>query len=124
MNISIVDFTHNHIPEASAIALACYNEERQFIPVLPRFDCVPDLTVFAGNHLGVGAFDGTAMVGFLCFYSPWENVFTTKAKGTFSPIHAHGTISENREFIYKRLYQAAADKLVRLGVSSHTLVEY
>lgn len=37
---------------------------------------------------------------FLCFYMPMENSFTTNARGTLSPIYAHGTVYENRALIY------------------------
>ncbi len=120
----IVDFTHAHIPEAAALAVANYEEERRLVSVLPHITAVPDLTPFADNGLGVAAFNGGILVGFMGFYSPFDNAFTTYAKGTFSPIHGHGAIAADRENIYKRLYQAAADKLVKVGVSSHAIALY
>ncbi len=122
--MNIINFTHAHISEAAALALSNYEEERRFVSSLPLVTAVPDLAPFADNGFGVAAFEGEKMVGFLGFYSPWDNVFTTYAKGTFSPIHGHGSVAENRENIYKRLYQAAADKLVTAGVSSHAIVLY
>lgn len=120
----ITDFTHKHIEEALKIAKANYEEERHFVPILPTFDTLPDLEEFAENGLGVSAFEGNKMVGFLCCYKPWNNAFTTYAKGTFSPIHAHGAMNENREKIYKRMYQAAAKKWVNAGISSHSIGLY
>lgn len=120
----ITDFTHKHIEEALNIAKANYEEERSLVPILPAIDVLPDLEEFAENGLGVSAFEGSKMVGFLCCYKPWNNAFTTYAKGTFSPIHAHGAINERREIIYKRLYQLAAEKWVKAGISSHSIGLY
>ncbi|MDU6264160.1 MAG: GNAT family N-acetyltransferase [Anaerocolumna aminovalerica] len=120
----ITDFTQEHIEEALKIAKANYEEERRFVPILPTVDVLPDLEEFAENGLGVSAFEGNKMVGFLCCYKPWNNAFTTYARGTFSPIHAHGAINENREKIYKRMYQSAAEKWVKAGISSHSIGLY
>lgn len=111
--MTITTFTHEHIKEATALALANYQEERFYVPTLPLLETVLDLIEFADNELGMVAFDSGIMVGFLCFCFPWDNVFTTYAKGTFSPIYAHGVVTENRENIYKRLYQAAAENWLR-----------
>ncbi len=120
----ITDFTQEHIEEALKIAKENYEEERNFVPILPAFDVLPDLAEFVENDLGVSAFEGNKMVGFLCCYRPWDNAFTTYARGTFSPIHAHGAIYENRGKIYKRLYQSAAKKWVNSGISSHSIGLY
>ncbi|MFL0245657.1 hypothetical protein [Candidatus Clostridium stratigraminis] len=99
----ILDFEIEHVEEAKLIAIANYNEEREYVPILPAIDVLPDLECFASNGLGVVAFDKGKMVGFLCCYMPWENAFNSMANGTFSPIHAHGSIKENRSMIYKRM---------------------
>lgn len=123
--MNIIDFTHNHIEEAITLAKANYQEERQYVAVLPTVDTLPDLTPFADNSLGVAAFENGRMLGFLCCYSPWDNAFgTTSVRGTFSPIHAHGAIQENRGLIYNRLYQSAAEKWVKNGVLSHAIGLY
>lgn len=123
--MNIMDFTGNHIEEAQALAKSNYEEERQFVPVLPPVVTLPDLVSFANNGLGVVMLESGRMSGFLCCYSPWDNAFgTTKVRGTFSPIHAHGAVYENRELIYKRLYQAAAEKWVGNGILSHAISLY
>lgn len=127
--IEIKIFTHAQISDASALVLVCYNEERHHVPALPPMDCIPDLTQFADNGLGVAAFENEKMLGFLCFYSPWDNAFgTTYAKGTFSPAHGHGVAhdltAENRNKIYRQLYQAAAEKWVNNGIVSHCIALY
>ncbi len=106
------------------LARADYDRERAAVPALPPVDALPNLEQFADNGLGMAAFDGDELLGFLCFYTPWDNAFTTNARGTFSPIHAHSTVAHDRERIYKRLYQAAADKLVRMGVGCHAVGLY
>ena len=122
--INILDFSARHIPEAEKLALMNYNEERAVITELPQIDKLPDLTPFSENGLGVAAFDGDKMLGFLCCHTPWNNAFKTPARGTFSPIHAHGVIKENRGKIYKALYQSAAEKWVKRKVASHAIALY
>lgn len=123
--IEITDFTFNHIEQAMRIAQTNYEEERLHVPVLPIVDTLPDLTEFAKNGLGAAAFENGEMLGFLCCYSPWNHAFgTTATKGTFSPIHAHGALTANREILYKRLYAAAAEKWVKSGIGSHAIGLY
>ncbi len=109
----IFDFEKKDVESATRIALANYNEEREYIPILPDMDVLPDLEDFASNGLGVAAFnDNNSLIGFLCCYEPWDHAFNTIAKGTFSPIHAHGAVKEKRRLIYQKMYQAAAKKWV------------
>jgi GNAT superfamily N-acetyltransferase len=123
--MNIVDFNCNHIPKAMNIAMANYEEERRIVTMLPKVDKIPDLTYFAEVQLGVAAFEGDEMVGYLCPVSPWDDVFgTTGVRGTYSPLHAHGVIGEDRDRIYSRLYQAAAEKWVKAGVRSHAITLY
>jgi len=122
--MNITDFSHDHITEAAALALFSYEEERRQAPALPPVETIPDLSGFADSNLSVAAFENGTMIGFLCFYAPWDHAFTTTARGTFSPIHAHGTVNRHSEMIYKRLYQAAAEKLIRMKVSSHAIGLY
>lgn len=120
----ITDFEPKHIDEAAALALACYNEERGFVSALPDMTATPELSWFADNGCGTAAFDGGKMIGFLGFCEPWDNAFGTAARGTFSPVHAHAAVSENRGMIYKRLYQAAAEKLTAMGASYYAISFY
>jgi GNAT superfamily N-acetyltransferase len=122
--MKIYDFEMKHLEAASLIAIANYNEEREHVPVLPAIEMIPSLEHFASNGLGVVAFEEDRMVGFLCCYKPWENAFNSKAKGTFSPIHAHGAVKENRSMIYKRMYQAAAEKWVKHEIMYHAIALY
>lgn len=121
----IIDFTHEHISRANLLALAAYEEERVAVTLLPTIEAVPDLTEFADNGLGVTAFDGGKMVGFLCCCPPFDNAFgTTIAKGVFSPMGTNAAIKENREKIYAAMYQTAAAKWVKAGACSHAICLY
>lgn len=122
--MKIADFTRDYIPDALALARANYQEERQQVSVLPPVDTLPDLTGFADNGLGAVALEEGRLIGFLGFYPPRDEVYTTYARGTFSPIEAHGAQREKRGEIYQRLYQAAAEKLVERGVSNHSIGLY
>lgn len=61
----IFDFEMKHVEDAKLIAIANYNEEREYVPILPSIDILPDLDHFASNGLGVVAFDKGRMAGFL-----------------------------------------------------------
>ncbi len=121
--LKLTEFTECHIEQATRIAMANYEEERSSVPVLPQVRVLPGLSQFADNRLGVAAFEDGQMVGFLCCYNPREHHFGL-TKGTFSPIHAHGTVKDNRRMIYSRLYQAAAELWVQKGILSHFIALY
>ena len=122
--IKILNFNKNHIDQAKKIALMNYNEEKSIVATLPRIKEIPDLKGFAENGLGVAAFSGSEMVGFLCCFKPWENAFDSAATGTFSPVHAHGAVLENRSAIYKRLYREAARKWIENKITYHAIALY
>ncbi|GFZ30190.1 GNAT family N-acetyltransferase [Clostridium zeae] len=122
--MEIFDFELKHVEEAKLIAISNYNEEREYVKVLPEIYTFPDLEHFANNGLGVVAFDNGRMVGFLCCYEPWESAYNSKAKGTFSPIHAHGTVKENRCRVYRKMYEAAAEKWVKNKITYHSIALY
>lgn len=119
--MNIVDFKKEHISKASSLVLSNYAEELLRTPYMPPAINLPDLGKFTEGGLSVAAVEDGQLIGFLCFYPPWQNAFKTYSKGTFSPLHGHGAVCENRSYIYKRMYQAAADKLVTAGVSSHSI---
>lgn len=121
--MQIVDFTVAYIEPAAQLARQNYEEERGHVPALPPVDLLPDLREFAENRLGVAAFCGGELVGFLCCYKPWDRHFGL-TKGTFSPIHAHGAVKNDRAKIYDRLYQAASEKWVSNGILSHAVGLY
>lgn len=120
--MDILNFERKHIKEATAIALANYNEERQFVKELPPVYDLSGLNVFAGNGLGVAAFENGKMVGFLCCCEPFDNAFrATDVKGIFSPLGANAAVCENRPKIYAAMYQAAGEKWVKAGAVSHAI---
>jgi len=122
--IKIQDFDRDHIEEAKSIALMNYREEKAAVSELPDITQLPDLGYFADNGLGVSMFKDGRMLGFLCCYNPWNNAFDSTATGTFSPVHAHGAVVKSRNNIYKRLYQAAAEKWVSRKISYHAVGIY
>ena len=121
----IENFTTDHVAEAMDIAKQNYEEERKHVPALPPIDAIPDLTPYANNSLGVAAFDGSTMVGFLCCVPPFKNAFSsTDATGVFSPMGANGAIGNHRADVYARMYQAAGENWVQAGASSHAICTY
>jgi len=123
--MKIIDFTEELIPAACHVAMENYTEECKSVPALPENAMLPLLDELVENELGVAAVEGDALVGFLGAYGPWEPVFCTQnVRGVFSPLHAHGAVKENRAKIYQRMYQAAAEKWVKAGASSHAVTLY
>jgi GNAT superfamily N-acetyltransferase len=123
--MKIVDFTTVHVEQAAHIALQNYEVERKFVSALPLIKETLDLTSFAENGLGVAAFDGDSLIGFLCTFPPFKNAFrSTDATGVFSPMGANGAIGNNRAEIYVRMYQAAGEKWVQAGAVSHAVCLY
>jgi len=123
--MQIVDFAAAHVEQAAHIAKQNYEEERGLVPALPPIENVPDLTRFAQNGLGVAAFEGGEMVGFLCALKPWVNAWDNpRLNHVFSPMGANGTVPQNRAKIYARLYQAAGEKWAKAGAASHGVCLY
>lgn len=123
--MNILNFEKQHIKEATALALANYNDERQFVKELPQVCDNTDLNGFAENGLGVAAFEDEKMIGFLCCCEPFDNVFrATDVRGIFSPMGANAAVSKNRSKIYAAMYQAAGAKWVQSGAVSHAICIY
>lgn len=123
--MKIVEFTKAWLPAAARLAEENYEQERRAVPALPKAVKLPSLESLAANGLGVTAVEGEELLGFLGAYGPFGPVFCTPdVRGVFSPIHAHGARQENRTLIYQRMYQAAAEKWVRAGASSHAISLY
>lgn len=126
IDMRILDFTADHVGEAAALARADYARERGRVTALPEAPVFPDLMEFAGNGLGVAAFDEGGMLGFLCSGPPWEHAFGTPARGAYSPLHAHGVSAgaKDRGAVFGRLYQAAAERWVGGGMTYHSVTLY
>lgn len=123
----ISEFNHNHIEEAAKLALNEYHEERTVVNILPDEDYYnlfcDMLSKLIDNSLGVVTIEDNKVKGFISCYNPIDKLFGTSL-GVFSPIHAHGTIKENRGRIYSQLYQTAAKKWVEQGILSHAIALY
>ena len=123
--MNIIDFAPQHIDAACIIARENYNEERGFVPALPDINDMPDLSWFAENKLGVAALEGDRLVGFLCAVGPIERPFQIdNLLGAYVPLHAHGAVAENRAGIYAAMYEVAAVKWLRTGMSNHAITLY
>jgi len=119
----IIDFTEAHTARAARLAQAAFEEEHDLVPALPAVQ-IPDLRRFAQNNLGVAAFEGEEMLGFLCVQGPFKKAFgTTPVKGVWSPAHAHAAAGD-RARTYHRMYQAAAQKWVNAGALAHCVTLY
>ena len=112
------------LDDARLLAYQNYLEECEHTKCLPKVDNTPGLSFFVKKGLGVVAYDGDKLLGFLASFPAWDNAFDSNARGTFIPLHAHGAVKENRDKIYKRMYQYLADILVSKGVLYHGICFY
>ena len=120
--LKIVPFENRYFEEAAALALADYGRQRLEVPCLPPVEEVPAMPE---GGMGVAAFEGKRMVGFLCGVGPFDNAFrSTDVKGVFSPMGGNAAVLEGRGRIYGAMYQAAAEKWVRAGAVSHAICLY
>ncbi len=121
----IVDFRQEYIEDAARLALADYDRQRMLAPHLPTITAIPDLAPLVEGGLGVAALEGDKLIGYLLNWGPFPHAFrSTDAVGVWSPNHANAATCENRAAIYARLYQAAAEKWVRAGATSHGIGLY
>ena len=121
--MNIINFTADHVPQAMRLAQAAYDAERALVPALPDMR-TPDLSSFTKTGMSVAAFEGERMLGFLCAYRPHKGAFgTNRDKQVYSPMHAHAAVGDTAR-VYRRMYQAAAEKWVNAGALSHCVTLY
>ena len=86
--MEIVEFKAEHAEPAARILDENYQAEKRHVPVLPKFHVDKELIrSMAGNHLGVAAFEGERMLGFLICKGPFNAFEIPGVKGVFSPLH-------------------------------------
>lgn len=120
--MEIVEFKAEHAEPAARILDENYQAEKRHVPVLPKFHVDKELIrSMAGNHLGVAAFEGERMLGFLICKGPFNAFEIPGVKGVFSPLHGNGAVLEGRHELYARMYQSAAKKWAAAGAVSHAV---
>ena len=120
--MKIINFEEKWLSQAQELFRENYEEERAHVPLLPDIAHWWPLAEMAANGLGVAAVEDDRLLGYLCVVSPFGPVFRTPdVTGVFSPVHAHAARKQDRVNIYRRMYQAAAEKWVDAGASSHAL---
>lgn len=122
--MDIMTFSRAHIEQALALALENYAEERGHVRALPDVSCLPDISVYADNGLGVAAVEHGTLAGFLCAHECRNTFGNRGVDGVFSPLHAKGAARAGRARIYARLYQAAAELWVSRGLRIHSVCLY
>jgi len=115
--MDIRKFTMDDVAQARALALENYNEERSVNSVLPEITETPKLDYYVENELGVCAYEGEKLVGFLGCYNPWKGGYDTYDDlSIFVPCHAHAAVKENRVRIYQDMFAFAAENWVRKNI--------
>ena len=124
--IQILDFEKNHIEEAQEFAVLNYNREQATVKDLPDIRTVPDLEWYAENGKGVTAFENGNMLGYLCYWGPYDNAFSCNpnTKGVWSPAHCNCAVGQNKTRIYREMYQAIAEKWVSDSALIHAITLY
>ncbi len=127
--MNIVDFELCHVAEAVCLAEKQLNKELAAIGALPEAT-VPELSGLA-NGLGVAAVENGRLVGYLGAYGPFKGMFGTWATGfanrfvgVFSPVETHAVAEDAPRRTWQRMYQAAAEKWVRVGAAHHAIALY
>ena len=120
--------TDAHIPEAIALAQADLAREARHVPALAALDVAGMLAdrvseIVRDGFCGVAATEDDRLVGFLTFLGPFERFFGT-TPGAWSPLHAHALAGDNRERLWSRLVQHAADRLIAQGVTGVSVTTY
>ena len=121
--MKVLPFTSEHTQQAKKLAELSFIEENQRLNnILPNSN-IPDLPASADNNLGVAAFDGDRMLGYICCYAPLRNLFGT-SNGVYSPLYANGAQKQNRQKIYSAMYQYASNSWVEKKLLSHVITIY
>ena len=127
MAIRCEGFEPRHLDEAQALACRSYDAARERIPALPADAVVPHLDDHARSGMGVVAWDGDRLVGYLAGVPPFDGMFGP-VMGTYAPLEAQAVDPDlpaaERRHICSRLYEAAAERWVGAGVLSHAVVVY
>jgi len=121
------DFKDKYIDEAVLLSLKEYSEEKEKVNELPENDYKDKiyklLKNMPDNNLGAVLFQDNKIKGYIKSYGPIDNFFGN-SNGAFVPLHGHGTVKENREYIYSLLYQYAAEKWYNKDLLSYAITLY
>lgn len=116
-----------HVEEAVQLSTLAYKDECQAMDSLPTIDfsetIKQNLISMIDNNLGIIAIENGKIIGFLAGYGP-INEFFGKSNGIFIPIDGHGTIKENRNYIYTSLYREAAKYWASKEIFTHGIGVY
>ena len=106
------------------MAAANYSEACLNNALLPKEQPLPSLERYLEEDRGgVVMLEGSELVAFYAWENPMQQQFGL-SPGIWSPLHAHATIPERREYLYDRLYQEVADIMVAQGVFSSAVTLY
>lgn len=115
------------IAEAAGVVTDCYREERKAVPILPfchSYEGVfkRGIEQLVRTGAGVAAIEAGRLVGFLSMMS--IDAFKGLQRGAYSPIYGHAAVSEGKRDIYRRMYEALGETLVRNGCLTHALTVF
>src|SRR6056297_930556 len=121
------DFKEKYIEETVELSLKEYSEEREKTDELPHNDYREKLYKLLknmpDNNLGAVLFDNDKIKGYIKSYGPIDNFFGN-SNGVFVPLHGHGVVKDNREYLYSLLYQHAAKKWYEKKLYSQAITLY
>ena len=126
MNYGIVPFDRSFREPVAALFAASYLQAVEAVPALP-FRAAQDRTWIysllteAAPDLGVAAFLGDQLVGFMLATQPFT--FKTQPAATIHPF-MHSAVSTDRSRIYQLLYGALGEQLIARGINLHIIAHF
>ncbi len=128
MNYTIRRFGAADIDAAKEIFDITYERERKQNLALPKaYDThfpMQEFAYFAGNGMGVAAYNEEKMVGYLCAYEPYMHVYNSPTdSGCWSPLHASGALIED-EKLWLMMYRSACRQWAGAGAKYFTMTVF
>lgn len=125
MSLTIAPFTPAHIPQAAALFVAHFQQQRAAVPVLPdRLADAEWVAKLLDNLLkmcpALVMLDGERLLGYLGWYI--VNDFRhTGRRAAYCPEWAHGAVPGLEMAVYRALYRVAADTWTQMRCAGHAL---
>lgn len=117
----------NYVNEAVKLAMVEYDTECKRCGHLIKDNYKENLqelitTLFKGKY-GMMALEEGKLLGYLCFYGPW-NGFFGDVKGAFSPLGGSSFTGSDRNKMASLLFEKASEKLVKDEICSIAICAY
>jgi ribosomal protein S18 acetylase RimI-like enzyme len=117
----------NYVSEAVALAMQEYERECRECGQLIKDDYKEKLQGLINNlfqsQYGIMALKQGELIGYLCFYGPWDGFFGD-VKGAFSPLGGSAVTGSDRKKIASLLFEKVSEKLIKDRICSIAICTY